>query len=122
MGEAIAFLDSMDRMSVLKNDVALGKTVYNELRKRKNIRVFLHDPNDWVGIVSFHHDKIHPHDIAAFLDRENVCVRAGHHCAQPLMQALQVPATTRVSPYLYNNEDDIARFLVGLDNVEKVLG
>lgn len=121
LGEAIAFLESIDREQALAEDIALSQAFFHELKKNKDIEVFVHGFEDWIGILSFHHKKIHPHDMAAVLDSENVCVRAGHHCAQPLMNFLKLPATTRISPYLYNNEEDLEKFLVGLRKVEKLL-
>lgn len=120
LGEALAFLKSFDRAELLAADLALSKKFLAALSGNKNIKVFLTETRDWVGVLSFHHSKIHPHDIASMLDMENVCVRAGHHCAQPLMTFLNVPATTRVSPYLYNNEDDLNKFLVGMEKAEKL--
>ncbi len=121
-GEALAFLGSFDRAKAFANDLKLSHNFLSQLRKRENIEVFVDSTEEWVGILSFRHAKIHPHDIATILDSENVCVRAGNHCAQPLMSALNVPSTTRVSPYLYNNEDDLVAFFRGLDKVEKLLG
>jgi cysteine desulfurase/selenocysteine lyase len=66
------------------------------------------------GVVSFVVDDIHPHDLATVLDREGVCVRAGHHCAQPLMRRLGVPATTRASFYVYSEARDVARLAEGI--------
>ncbi len=122
LGEAVSFLESLDREKIFKDDVALAKLFYSELKKHKDVKVFLGGMEDWIGILSFHHEKIHPHDIATVLDSENVCVRAGNHCAQPLMSVLNVPATTRVSPYLYNNEQDLEKFVMGLRKVEKLFG
>ena len=59
------------------------------------------------GVISFALDGMHPHDVAELLDRDNVCVRAGHHCAQPLMRALGVPATARASFGPYNDRADV---------------
>jgi cysteine desulfurase / selenocysteine lyase len=64
--------------------------------------------------VSFAYGDIHPHDLATILDQEGVCIRAGHHCAQPLMRRLQVPATARASFYIYNDLDDVAALVAGL--------
>ena len=120
LGEAVSFLENLNREKVFADDIELAKSFYKEMKRHKNIRIFLDGFQDWIGTLSFHHEKIHPHDIAAVLDSENVCVRAGHHCAQPLMNFLKVPATTRVSPFLYNDDEDLRKFLVGLDKVEKL--
>jgi cysteine desulfurase/selenocysteine lyase len=66
------------------------------------------------GVVTFNVDDVHPHDLATVLDAEGIAVRAGHHCAQPLMKWLKVSATARASFYLYNTEEDIDRFIAGL--------
>ena len=65
------------------------------------------DPADRYGVVSFRMQGIHPHDLASLLDERGICVRAGHHCAQPLMERLGVPALTRASPYVYNTTEEI---------------
>lgn len=74
------------------------------------------------GIISFTLDDIHPHDVASILDSYGIAIRAGHHCAQPLMKYLDVPATSRLSFYLYNTKDDIDKFIEGIKNVRKWLG
>jgi cysteine desulfurase/selenocysteine lyase len=66
-----------------------------------------HDPKLRGGVISFNLGEIHPHDVAAILDGENVAVRAGHHCTQPLMRELGVIATTRASFYVYNTKEDV---------------
>ncbi len=71
------------------------------------------------GIVSFFHDHIHPHDIASFLDSRNIAVRAGHHCTQPLLDALGIPATVRVSFSIYNTNEDVEKILDALKDVNK---
>ncbi|MCC6943095.1 MAG: SufS family cysteine desulfurase [Thermomicrobiales bacterium] len=74
------------------------------------------------GVISFTLGSIHPHDVAAILDGENIAVRAGHHCAQPLMAALGVVATTRASFYMYNTRDDVDRLVAGLHKANEVFG
>lgn len=74
------------------------------------------------GIISFTIDDIHPHDIATILDSYGIAVRAGHHCAQPLMRYLNIPATTRVSFYLYNTKNDVDQLIEGIKNVRKWFG
>ncbi|MGH2561550.1 MAG: aminotransferase class V-fold PLP-dependent enzyme, partial [Thermomicrobiales bacterium] len=72
------------------------------------------DPHLRNGVVSFNLGEIHPHDVSAILDSENVAVRAGHHCTQPLMNALGIVGTTRASFYVYNTVEDVDRLVAGL--------
>ncbi|HEX6379895.1 MAG TPA: aminotransferase class V-fold PLP-dependent enzyme, partial [Acidimicrobiia bacterium] len=82
-------------------------------------------PDERSGVLSFEFDtskgdNVHPHDIAQVLDSEGVCVRAGHHCAKPLMRVLGVTATARASFYVYNDEDDVDALGDALTAVEKM--
>ncbi|HAK18165.1 MAG TPA: cysteine desulfurase, partial [Lachnospiraceae bacterium] len=74
------------------------------------------------GIVTFNIEGCHPHDVASVLDTEHIAVRAGHHCAQPLMKWLQVNATTRASLYFYNTEEEVDRFVAAAGKVRGWLG
>jgi cysteine desulfurase/selenocysteine lyase len=80
------------------------------------------DPDEHAGVISFIVDGIHPHDVATILDRAGIAVRAGHHCAQPLMQRYDVPATTRASLYVYNDRDDVERLADGVRQAQRVFG
>jgi cysteine desulfurase/selenocysteine lyase len=82
--------------------------------------VRLFGPDDSAGIVSFALEGVHPHDLGTILDEENVAIRAGHHCAQPLMAALGVPATARASFGLYNDETDIAALVRGIERTLRI--
>ena len=66
------------------------------------------------GVITFNLEEVHPHDLATVLDMNGIAVRAGHHCAQPLMKWLKVSATARASFYVYNTKDDIDRLVDGL--------
>jgi cysteine desulfurase/selenocysteine lyase len=70
--------------------------------------------------VSFWLEGVHPHDVAQVLDQEGVCIRAGHHCAQPLMRKLGVPATARASFYVYSTTDDVDRLVDALGKAREV--
>ena len=74
------------------------------------------------GVVSFTLEGVHPHDIATILDQNGVCVRAGHHCAQPLMRRMNVPATARASVYVYTTRDDIDALVKGVERVNEIFG
>ncbi len=79
------------------------------------------DARDRHAVLSFSLKGAHPHDVATILDGRGICVRAGHHCAQPLMERLGVPALTRASPYLYNTEQEVTELFDGLEDVLRVL-
>ncbi len=95
-------------------------------RCRKALRglgfVTLYGPDDGAGIVSFNVDGVHPHDTATILDDVGVAVRAGHHCAQPLMEALGVPATARASFAAHSDSSDVEALVRGLEQVKRIFG
>jgi len=74
------------------------------------------------GVVSFTVDDLHPHDVGTVLDGEGIAIRAGHHCAQPLMRKLGIHATARASVYLYNTTDEIDRLVEGVDKAQRFFG
>ena len=77
------------------------------------------DPMKRCGLVTFNLDDVHPHDVATVLDMNGIAVRAGHHCAQPLMKWLKVTATARASFYMYNDEADIDVLVAGLRSAKE---
>ena len=84
--------------------------------------VTLYGPEDSAGIVSFNVDGVHPHDTATILDDAGVAVRAGHHCAQPLMDVLGVPATARASFAAHSDSSDIEALVRGIEQVKRIFG
>jgi len=105
---AVDYLDGLGMEAVREHERSL--TAYALQRLRDTDGVTVPGPPDVDrrgGAISFAIDGMHPHDVAELLDRDNVCVRAGHHCAQPLMRALGVPATARASFGPYNDEADV---------------
>jgi len=72
------------------------------------------------GVVSFNVGEIHPHDLSTVLDQGGVCIRAGHHCAQPLMRRLKVPATARASVYVYNDAADVDALVQGIERAREM--
>ena len=80
------------------------------------------DTTDRAGLISFDLEGVHPHDVSEILDRHGVAVRAGHHCAQPLMKRLGVAATTRASFAVYNTTEEVDRLVEGLHDARRVFG
>ena len=87
-----------------------------------DVRIYGPPPDGRSGVVSFTVGDIHPHDLATILDEVGVCIRAGHHCAQPLMRRLDVPATARASFYVYNDEADVDALVAGVERARELFG
>ena len=124
--EAIALHAAIDYVAeqgpdrLFAHEAALARTLREELRSLNSVTLF--GPEESAGIVSFAIEGVHPHDLGTILDEEDVAIRAGHHCAQPLMEHLGVPATARASFGLYSDESDIAALLRGIERTLKIFG
>jgi cysteine desulfurase/selenocysteine lyase len=121
-GAAIEYLEALGMDAVRAHEKQLTAYALRALEDRFEGRLHLYGPTDVDvrgGAVSFLFDGIHAHDISQVLDEDAVCVRAGHHCAKPLMRTLGVPATTRASFYVYNDEADADAFVDSLARAEK---
>ncbi len=117
---AIDYVDALDLESLFAHESGLAAKLRNELRTINSIRLF--GPEKSAGIVSFEMEGVHPHDLGTILDEENVAIRAGHHCAQPLMTYLCVPATARASFGLYSDESDIDALMRGIERTKRIFG
>jgi cysteine desulfurase / selenocysteine lyase len=130
LGAAIDYLGAVGMDAVRAHELSLTAYAISTMRDRFGDRFRVHgpaDPEERSGVLSFEFatsagDPVHPHDIAQVLDSEGVCVRAGHHCAKPLMRALGVTATARASFYVYNDEADVDALADALTAVEKMFG
>ncbi|WP_253523071.1 cysteine desulfurase [Qipengyuania citrea] len=124
--EAIALHAAIDYVAALGPDrlfaheAALARQLRDALRTLNSVTLF--GPEESAGIVSFAIEGVHPHDLGTILDEENVAIRAGHHCAQPLMDHLGVPATARASFGLYSDESDIAALMRGIERTQRIFG
>jgi cysteine desulfurase/selenocysteine lyase len=117
LSAAVDYLTDLGMEAVREHEVALTTHALATLTERHgdDIRIFgPTDPNDRGGVLSFTYRDIHPHDLSQVLDSSGVCIRAGHHCARPLMRRLGVPATSRASFYVYNDEADVQALSDGL--------
>jgi cysteine desulfurase/selenocysteine lyase len=100
------------------HEASLVAQLREALRGMNDVTVF--GPEDSAGIVSFAIRGVHPHDLGTILDEEDVAIRAGHHCAQPLMERLGVDATARASFGLYSDESDVAALLRGIERTKRI--
>jgi cysteine desulfurase / selenocysteine lyase len=117
LAAAIEYLDGLGMANVRAHEIALTRYAMDRLQDRFGGRLSLHGPQDVTvrgGVLSMAFDGVHPHDISQVLDQHGICVRAGHHCAKPLMRLLGVPATARASLYVYNDESDVDALADGL--------
>ena len=122
LGKAVDYLDNLGMSNIHKHEQELYSYAIDRFSDLKEFKIFgFENKYSTGGVISFSYSDFHPHDIASILDGESIAVRAGHHCAQPLMEKLGVPATTRASFYVYNDESDIDKLFDGLQKVRSVL-
>jgi cysteine desulfurase/selenocysteine lyase len=117
---AIDYVESIGLERIHAHETALVEATRERLGQINSVRLF--GPADSAGIVSFGVEGVHPHDVATILDESQVAIRAGHHCAQPLMDALGVPATARASFGVYNSLADVDALAEGIERVTRIFG
>ena len=123
LGAAVDYLTNIGMETVRDHERSIVGYALRQLAEIPDLTVYgPSDPANRGGAVSFSLADIHAHDIATILDQFGIEVRAGHHCAKPLMRHLQVPATARASFYLYNTTDDVDRLIEGLVEARSVFG
>lgn len=115
LGAAIDFLEEIGLDNIEAHEHKLAAYALEKMSAIEGITIYgPQDPGQRAGVVTFNIEDVHPHDVATVLDAEGIAVRAGHHCAQPLMKWLDVSATARASFYLYNTKEDIDKLVEGL--------
>ena len=119
---ALRYLRDVGMESIQELERSLTRYAFEQLSSLNGVRLFGPPPEDRIGVLSFVVDGVHAHDVAHVLDRSGVAVRAGHHCAQPLHERFDVPATVRASVYLYNTREEIDRLIVGIERAIRLLG
>ena len=125
LGAAVRYLEGLGMEAVRAHEVSLTGYALRTLTDRHGDDITVHGPAEPAqrgGVLSFVYRDVHPHDISQVLDQSGVCVRAGHHCAKPLMRCLGVTATTRASLYVYNDTSDVDSLAEALDEVGALFG
>jgi cysteine desulfurase/selenocysteine lyase len=121
LAAAIAYLERLGMDRIAEHEQALAAVAIERLSDIEGVTVY--GPKDHrAGVVPFTYGDIHPHDLATILDRDGVCIRAGHHCTQPLMRRLGVAATARASFYIYNDVDDVDALVAAMRKAGELFG
>ncbi|EIM08145.1 cysteine desulfurase [Planococcus antarcticus DSM 14505] len=120
LGAAIDFLNEIGLNEIEKHEHQMAAYAMERMNSIEGLEIYgPADPQQRAGIVTFNLNDVHPHDLATVLDMSGIEVRAGHHCAQPLMKWLEVTATARASFYLYNSESDVDSLVEGLRSTKE---
>jgi cysteine desulfurase/selenocysteine lyase len=122
LAAAVDYLDRIGMERVLKHERSMMAAAQERLASIDGLHIYGPPPSERSGVISFTMADVHPHDLATILDGEGVCIRAGHHCAQPLMRRLNIVATARASFYVYNDERDIDALVAGIMKAREIFG
>jgi cysteine desulfurase / selenocysteine lyase len=121
LGAALRYLEALDWGAVQEHEAELVRSATEQLSREPGVRI-IGGARDTVAVVSFNVEDVHPHDVGTVLDLYGIAVRAGHHCAQPLMRRYGVPGTVRASFALYNTPGEVDRLVAGVREARKVFG
>lgn len=116
---AIEYLENIDFDAIHAHEAEITAYAYEKMSEIEGIDIYGPDKDKRAGIITFNLKDVHPHDVATALDTEGVAVRAGHHCAQPLMKWLNVSSTARASFYIYNTKEDVDQLVEGLKQTKE---
>ena len=119
-GAAVDYLTAIGMDRIHRYELELAAYALQRLHEMKNVNVYGPGIEHRTGVISLTVGDIHAHDLATILDSEGICVRAGHHCNQPLMERLDVPATARASFYLYNTPAEIDALIAGIEKAKAI--
>lgn len=123
LAAAIDYISQLGFDAVQKREDELTALAFEQMKEIAHINIIgAEDAAEHHGIITFTVDDVHPHDIAAIFDADGIAIRAGHHCAQPLHEYLEIPSSARMSLAFYNDETDIARFIATLKTIRRRMG
>ena len=120
LGAAVDYLNGLGMDAVRAHELDITEYAYEALSEVEGLTVYGPPPSRRAGVISFSLDGIHPHDLATIADRDQVCLRAGHHCAMPLMTRLGVPATARASFYVYTLREEVDRLVGSIKEAQRI--
>ena len=119
LGAAMDYLEKIGMDEIADHEKILTRYALDKLNQIDDLRIH-GSAEDRGGVISFNVDGIHPHDLAQFLNEDNIAIRVGHHCAQPLLNSLGETATARMSFYIYNDESDVDKFCDSISDIQKL--
>ena len=122
LGAAVDYLSAIGMDNVHAHERELTEYALDLMRNLPGVTLYGPKAEHKGGVISFAIEDVHPHDIATILDSEGIAIRAGHHCCQPLMQHLNVPALARASFYIYTTKEDIDKLVEGIEKVQAIFG
>ncbi len=120
LGAAVDYLGGLGMDAVRAHELEITEYAYEALSDVEGLTVYGPPPSRRAGVISFSLDGIHPHDLATIADRDQVCLRAGHHCAMPLMTRLGIPATARASFYVYTLKEEVDRLVSSIKEAQRI--
>ena len=120
LGAAVDYLVGLGMDAVRAHEIEITEYAYEALSEVEGLTVYGPPPSHRAGVISFALEGIHPHDLATIADRDQVCLRAGHHCAMPLMTRLGVAATARASFYVYTQKDEVDRLVGSIKEAQRI--
>ena len=120
LGAAVDYLSNLGMDAVRAHELEITEYAYEALSEIDGLTVYGPPPSRRAGVISFALAGIHPHDLATIADRDQVCLRAGHHCAMPLMTRLGIPATARASFYVYTQRDEVDRLVSSIKEAQRI--
>jgi cysteine desulfurase/selenocysteine lyase len=122
-GAAIDYLEGIGMAAVREHEIAITQYAIDALTAVEGVTVYgPKDAHDKGGAVTFNYGELHPHDLSQVLDQHGIAIRAGHHCAQPLMRRLGCVATARASFYIYNRNDEVDALIDALGAADRIFG
>ncbi len=120
LGAAVDYLTALGMDAVRAHEREITEYAYEEMSEVEGLTLYGPPPSRRAGVISFSIEGIHPHDLATIADRDQVCLRAGHHCAMPLMTRLGVAATARASFYIYTQKDEVDRLVGSIKEAQRI--
>ena len=120
LGAAVDYLSGLGMDAVRAHEQEITEYAYEALSELDGLTLYGPSPSHRAGVISFALEGVHPHDLATIADRDQVCLRAGHHCAMPLMTRLGVAATARASFYVYTQKDEVDRLVSSIKEAQRI--